>query len=132
MAQSIMMALGNYRFSIDTAAYQTLQRASSYQWQAQQRVGRKPALQFLGAGTDTINLDGEILPHFLGGLGQVAAMRAEAGKGKPLILTDSDGVVWGKWCITSIEERWEALTQAGKPRVIQFRLGLSEYGEDRR
>lgn len=131
MSRSIMLALGEYRFSIDTAAHRTLQRNSTYQWQSQARAGRKPAFQYLGPGSDTINLEGEILPHFKGGLGQVKAMRNEAGKGKPLVMTDSDGTVWGKWVIVSIEESWENLTAEGKPRAIRFRLSLSEYGEDR-
>ena len=131
MSNSIMLALGGYRFSIETAAHRTLQRSSQYRWQSQARTGRKPALQYLGPESDSISLDGEILPHFKGGLGQVEAMRSQAGKGEPLILTDSDGQVWGKWCIVGIEETWSDLTERGKPRRIVFRLSLKEYGEDK-
>ena len=130
MSQSIMLALGDYRFSIDTAAHKTLQRSSKYRWQSQNRAGRKPALQYLGPDSDTIKLDGEILPHFRGGLGQVATMREQAGKGEPLILTDSDGNIWGKWCVVTVDETWNILTQDGKPRSIGFSLSLQEYGDD--
>lgn len=132
MSNAVMLALGGYRFSVSTSAYQTLQRSSRYRWQEQSRVGTKPAMQFLGPESDSITLEGEILPHFRGGLDQVNKMRAEAGQGKPLILTDSFGQVWGKWCIVDINETWDDLTETGLPRFIQFRLTLREYGEDSR
>ena len=127
---NIMLALGAYRFGINTAAYKTLQRSSRYRWQSQMRTGRKPALQYLGPDSDNISLDGEILPHFKGGLGQIQQMREQADKGEALILTDSNGTVWGKWCIGSIEETWSDLMADGKPRRITFRLTLREYGDE--
>ena len=127
----VLMTLGEYRFSVNTAAYKTLQRSSRYQWQAQQRFNRKPAQQFTGPDADTVNLEGQILPHYKGGLKQIDAMREQAGKGEPLIMTDGLGNVWGKWCITRIEETRGDLMSNGAPRHIQFRLELVEYGEDR-
>ena len=50
----ILMALGDYRFSVHTAAYSTLQRASRYQWPAQRRMAGKPARQFTGLDGDTV------------------------------------------------------------------------------
>jgi len=38
-----MMALGDYRFSVDTAAYQELKRSQAYRWQPQERLLRRPA-----------------------------------------------------------------------------------------
>ncbi|TAN71131.1 MAG: phage tail protein, partial [Magnetospirillum sp.] len=96
----VMMALGGYRFSLSTAAYQDLDRTNEYRWAAQERMGRRSARQFTGPGDETIALSGVILPHYRGGLGQLDAMRAEAGKGKPLMLVDGLGRVWGKYCIT--------------------------------
>ena len=126
-----LMALGGYRFSINTAAFQTLQRSSRYRWQAQARVNRKPAQQFTGPEADTVTLEGQILPHYKGGLKQMDAMREQAGKGEPLLLTDGLGNVWGKWCITRIEETRSDLMTNGAPRHIRFRLELVEYGEDK-
>ena len=125
-----LMALGSYRFSINTAAFTTLQRTSRYQWQAQQRVNRKPAQQFTGPDADTVNLEGQILPHYKGGLSQINRMREQAGHGEPLLLTDGLGNVWGKWCIKSIDETQSDLMANGAPRHIRFRLALVEYGEN--
>ena len=126
----IMMALGAYHFSLSTAAYQSLERVSSYRWQKQDRLGRKPALQYVGPDADTVEFEGVIHPYFRGGLGQLTAMRTEAGKGKPLILVDGLGKTWGKYCIKRISETQTIFTDDGIPKKIEFRLSLEEYGED--
>ena len=42
MAADYMLALGAYRFSVDTAAYQELRRTAEYRWRAQERLGKPP------------------------------------------------------------------------------------------
>ncbi len=128
---NILMALGEFRFSLQTAAYQSLKRAAEYRWPSQPRVGREPAMQFTGPGTETVQLAGVIHPHFKGGLGQVEAMRKMAGQGKPLPLTDGVGNYWGKWCITRIEEDQSDVTGPGLAKKIAFNLELQAYGDDR-
>ena len=149
MTKPIMMALGNYRFSVTTAAYQALKRSTPYRWSEQSRAGRRPAMQFLGIGKETVELSGTIYPLFnggenviesdmdkkrynvtLGGLKQIDAMRAEAGQGKPLMLTDGTGAVWSRWCIESIEEDQTVFLPGGIPKKQTFRLSLSFYGDD--
>lgn len=128
-----MARLGQFQFGIDTAAFQQLQRSASYQWQAKNRVGRKPAQQFTGQGADTITLNGVIYPHYRGGIGQLGFMREIAGTGQPqpLVYTlDSVGQYCGRWCITSIEETRTVFFDNGAPRKIEFSLTLVEYGED--
>lgn len=95
MMSETMMALGAFRFSLDTAAYQDFKRSQTYRWQSQERLLRRPALQFLGLGEETIELNGLIYPHFRGGLTQVETMRVEANKGSRLVLVDGLGFVWG-------------------------------------
>lgn len=126
----VMMALGGYRFSVATAAYQDLDRNSDYRWASAERIGKDNALQFTGPGEETISLSGTILPHYRGGLGQLDAMRAEAAKGKPLILVDGLGRVWGKYCITKVHERQSAFLSVGAPLKVEFGLDLKKYGGD--
>ena len=130
MASSYLIKLGGYTFSIDSAAYQTLSRTTEYRWRAQPRVGRLPAQQFIGPGEETLSLEGVIYPHFKGGLGQLDAMRAEAGKGEPLMLVDGTGRIWQQWVINQVEETHKILFEDGTPRQMEFRLQLSRYGED--
>ena len=125
-----MMKLGQYTFALETAAYQQLRRSVEYRWQSQDRLSHDPAMQYLGRGKEQIGLDGIIYPHFKGGLNQISAMKKTANAGKPLILTDGLGNVWGLWVIEQIEETQEIFTKSGIPRKISFNLTLSKYGED--
>jgi len=45
-----MLQLGSFQFSIQSTAYQTLQRSIEYRWPAQDRFGKEPALQYVGPG----------------------------------------------------------------------------------
>ena len=127
----VMMKLGQYKFSMRTAAYQKLKRSNAYRWASQLRIGRGPALQFMGPGEDTIELDGTILPGFYSGTGQVDAMRDEAKKGQKLMMVDGHGKAWGWWVIKQVEETGSFMTAQGVPRKIEFRLMLSAYGGDK-
>lgn len=126
----VMIGLGDYRFSIETAAYQHLTRTNRYRWQKQERVSRTPAYQFTGPGDDEIELKGIIYPHYKGGLGQLQAMRAEAGKGQALEMFDSMGHMHGLWCITEIEEQQTYFDRGGVPLKQEFRLRITFYGDD--
>ena len=127
---NVMLALGDYRFSINTAALQSLSRTSQWRWQAQARTGAKPMQQFLGPDADTISLQGIILPHYKGGLGQIETMRQQASNGKPLLLSDGSGGVHGKWVITEIRETGKLLMDNGHARMIEFSLNIRQYGDD--
>ncbi len=126
----VMMMLGRYQFSLDTAAYQNLHRDAEYRWPEQSRIGRIPARQFVGPGGETIEIEGSIYPHYRGGLGQLERLREIAGRGRPLLLTDGRGKVWGTWCIERVSETQTVFFGNGDPRRIEFRLTLARYGED--
>ena len=127
---STLLALGGYRFGVDSAAYRELVRVTEYRWPAQARLGRRPARQFLGIGEDTATLRGVIYPHHRGGVGQLDDMRDEAGGGKPLRLVAGDGQVLGQWAITRIEETQPEHWSDGTPRRQDFVLELVRYGEE--
>ena len=126
----IMMALGSYRFSLDSAAYQELRRSNAYRWQALARLQRLPAQQFLGPGSETLDIKGVIYPHYRGGFKQLDAMRAQAGKGEPLLLVDGLGFIWGQWVVLQVDETQSVLLTNGQPRKLIFQLRLARYGED--
>ena len=126
----VMMALGAFRFGVNRANYQSFTRSATWRWEAQDRLGRNPALQYLGPGTDEITLQGVIYPHFKGGLRQIELMRLVANAGQPLILVDGLGWVWERWVITSVEETKTLFLADGAPRKIEFSVGLKAYGSD--
>lgn len=133
MAKSYMASLGSFRFAVDTAAFQQLQRTTEYRWQSQDRIGAEPIQQFIGAQNEKITLNGIIYPHFAGGLGQIDALRALASAGKPLPLAYTDtGVAQsiGKWVIKSIGETRTIFNPQGAPLRIEFTIGLESYPDE--
>ncbi len=125
-----MMALGGYRFSLTSAAYQELRRTNAYRWQAQERLQRLPAQQFVGPGSETLDLKGTIYPHYRGGMIQLDLMRTQAGLGEPLILVDGLGFIWGQWVILQVDETQTVMLTNGLPRKLEFQLRLTRYAED--
>ncbi|WP_281948077.1 phage tail protein [Vibrio parahaemolyticus] len=128
-AASYMLALGQYRFSVDTAAYQAFTRELSFLWPTQQRFGSMAAPQFVGRGEFKRSLNGVIYPEYKGGLRQVDAMAAQAGLGQPLQLVSGIGEVLGFWCITSIRENATVFHRNGQARKLDFSLELLYYGD---
>jgi len=124
-----MMALGVFRFSLPTAAYQQLQRTTEYKWAEHERAGASPLLQFTGEASDTITLNGTIYPGFRGGTGQIAQLRLMAGLGLPLPLISGTGNFFGLWCVSSIDEQQTVFWDNGTFRKQDFALTLKKYGE---
>lgn len=121
---TVMMQLGPFQFQLNTATYQDLQRQSQYRWAAQDRFGKRPALQYTGPGDDAITLSGVILTEYRGGPGQVERMRAVAMLGLPQLLIDGYGRLLGTWVIESIEENQSVFAAFGRPRKQEFTLKI--------
>ncbi len=127
MMAGTMLQLGSYQFSIDSAAYQSLNRSTAYRWAAQERIGAADALQFTGFGADAITLQGVIHPHFRGGLDQVTKMRATASLGFPLPLVAGTGRVLGIWVIERVSEGQRSFAAHGAPLRQDFTLNIRRY-----
>ena len=128
---TIMMALGTFRFGVNRASYQMFTRDAAYRWAKQDRLGRDPALQYLGPDAEEITLEGVVYPHFKGGLRQMELMRAVARLGQPMMLVDGLGFVWQRWVITRVSETKSLFLADGAPRRIEFNVTLRAYGSDR-
>jgi hypothetical protein len=128
----IMLTLGDFRFEMHTLAYEKLALSQSYRWPAQARITRDPALQYVGRETATIQLDGVLRPNSLirGRLSHIETLRAMADQGKPYVLVDGIGRVWGKWVITDIKDDRSLFLDDGQSRVINFSVSLKSYGSD--
>lgn len=125
----VMLALGAYRFSLDTAAYQQFSRETQYNWPEQERTGLGPLLQHTGPGSDSITLQGVILPEFKGGTGQLSLMRGQADLGVPLPLISGRGNYFGLFVIASIHEGQTVFWPDGTPRRVEFTVTLKKYNE---
>ena len=126
-----MLAIGDFKFSINTAAYQSLQRSINYRWQSQERIGRMPAQQFVGIGEESISLDGIIYPHFNNeGIKQITEIEIMAADGLPLDVIDGGGNSYGQWVIISINETKTIFFSNGAPRKVEFTISIKKYGKD--
>lgn len=125
-----MLALGDFRFSIDTAAYHSLSRTTSYKWPSQDRLWNDSTIQYTGRSNDDITLTADILPEFRGGYNQVEKLRLIAQEGKPLPLNDGNGRYMGKWCIVDIKNTDSEFSSFGEPRVMELTMTLRKYAED--
>ena len=119
-----------YYFNLDTAAFDELQRRSSYRWAAQERLSRDSAQQAVGQGEDTLTLKGAVFPLLKAGIGQLDALRAIARRLEPVSLTTGYGAVLGSWCLRKVDEDQSALLAGGAPRKQSFTLEFVAYGND--
>lgn len=125
--------MGPYRFRIVGLNYQTLDRKFDYRWKAQERIGRRPAMQFMGPGEETVTLQGVLYPKDprLGrGFSQLESMRREAMLGIPRGVASNLGRYYGIWCISGISDVQSYFTKGGAPRKVEFNINLTHYGPD--
>ncbi|WP_375607132.1 MULTISPECIES: phage tail protein [unclassified Bartonella] len=125
----MMLALGGFIFSIETAAYQTLDMSYGIPWVEQGRLGRKAALQLPAVANAEFSLTGVIYPDFKGGHGQIEYLRQMAHNG-PHILVTGQGKILGKFVILSVEEKQSIFHYNGSPKKQEFTIKLREYGEE--
>ncbi|MGN6659553.1 MAG: phage tail protein [Achromobacter mucicolens] len=122
-----MLLFGDFMFSLNSAAPQEINRSTSYNWPAQERVGQLAALQFTGPGEDTFELPGVIYPSYRGGLAQMDMLRIQAAKGLPQYLVDGQGNVYGRYVLERVEERRSTFSPLGIPLKIEFALYLKKF-----
>jgi len=129
MAKEVMLALGSFAFSIDTAAYENFTRETSWRWPVIPRIGNTPSIQYTGVESDSITLEGTIYTE-RAGTGQIEALRELGGSEKPQLLVDQYGYVSGKWCILSISEKKSGFFADGVARKQQFTIKLLRYWDN--
>lgn len=125
----VLMMLGGFKFSLNTAVFQSLERSTSYRWPAQERVGQFDALQFTGPGEDRIRLPGVVFPDWRGGTGQLSQLRALASQGRPLRLIGPGGQILGVWVIENIDEGQSFYKPDGSFRRQEFTVNIRKFGD---
>lgn len=125
----MMMALGMFVFSLQTLAYQELQRQTDWRHPSSNRVGTNPARQFAGRGDDAITLPGLILPELAGSPISLDALRMMADTGKAWTLVEGTGRILGIWVIESLSETRTLFFQDGTARRIEFSISLKRIDD---
>lgn len=126
----MMMALGNFIFSLHTLAYQELQRQTDYRHATSSRVSAAPARQFVGKGDDSITLPGWLAPELAGTPSSLDVLRYMAGTGGAWPLIEGSGRIYGLWVIESISETKTLFFQDGTPRRVEFSIALKRVDDD--
>jgi len=127
----MMMSYGMFVFGLSTAAYQELQRQTTWRHASQSRIHARPTHQFLGPGDDTIRLTGQLLPMYTGGQQNLDMLRALADQGKAWPLIEGTGTYYGMFAITDMQERKSEFFRDGAARQIDFDIALTRIDEGR-
>jgi len=127
----MLMCLGQFVWGINTLAYQELQRSNSYNWASNNRVGQRPARQYVGPGDETISLTGWISPELCGDATSLDRLRLMAEQGTPYVLVDATGTVFGLYVIEQIDETGSIFGIDSKPRKIDFTVNLTRVDDNR-
>ncbi|KVE33909.1 phage tail protein [Burkholderia sp. TSV86] len=122
-----MLRLGNFNFALNVAVFQEMHHSAEYRWPAQERFGQLPALQYTGAGEESVTLPGIIYPEWRGSANAMAMLRALAEQGQPQLMLDAQGRVYGRWVITNVEETRGTFAAFALPRKIEFTVTLKRF-----
>ncbi len=119
-----LLALGMFVFGMHSLPYQELERRSSWKHGKTPRYGARDAGQYLGAGEQTITLNGLLVPEIAGQFSDIGTLHEMAGAGEiyPLVLGTGD--VLGEFRILAIDDRWRNLVIGGVPRHVDFAIDL--------
>lgn len=126
----MLFSLGLFPFSIDTLAFDELQRRASWRHATSPRVGARDAAQFVGIGEETISLPGTVYREIADGQVSLDALRTMASTGDPWALVDGNGRVYGAFVITAIDERQKTFVAGGVPLRIDFAIDLLRVDAD--
>lgn len=128
----VLLMLGRFKFSLNTAVFLEYARSSEYQWAAVERFDKLAALQYTGPGADNITLPGVIYPGWRGTAWSVTDLRLLALSGQPQRLIDSEGTIIGLFVVERVEDKQTIFNPDGSARRIEFTVSLrrASYGAD--
>ncbi|KAE9526055.1 phage tail protein [Testudinibacter aquarius] len=127
--QSAMMIFGLFVFTQQTIPYQELSRQLNWRHPTNSVIGRLPKTQFTGKESETITINGVLMPSLTGGrmsLGMLELM-AEMGKSYPLIGGNFE--FFGFFVIESFSETRSFLFADGAARRIEFSMTLKRTND---
>ena len=130
MSTNTMLALGDFVFELNSAAFDRAERSSNYDWQTQKLVKSYPSLQYLGEGVEQLGLSGVIYPSMVGAASSLDELRVMAQAGIAYALTGYDGKPRGYWVIKAIRDEHTLFLNNGKARKISFTLQLERYSHE--
>ncbi|AJI81204.1 phage protein U [Yersinia enterocolitica] len=125
----MMLSLGLFVFMRQTTPYQNMNRNIDYRWPTNNRIGLRPAAQFLGVDSEKITLSGVLLPELTGGKLSLLALELMAAQGKAWPLIEGNGTIYGMFVIESLSQTGTLFFADGSARRIEFTLKLLRVDE---
>lgn len=119
-----LMTLGLFVFGMDTLPYQDLRHAMEWRHGTSDRHQARPAVQFLGPGTETVTIGGVLVPEIAGSYSAFDRIVEMADTGEANPLMDGLGSVFGHFRIVRFERTHMTVMGGGIPRQVAFNLEL--------
>jgi|GEM_PF-1631580 len=125
---NVLMALGEFRFEINSFTYERLRRKTLARIHPQEVIGAVPPLHNAGPGNDALSITSTFFPyHWPGhtGLSQAKAMRSAVGRSLPLVAARFDlGEPLGRWALLSMEDDRSEIHPSGEGQKICLNIEL--------
>ncbi|NCF07986.1 phage tail protein [Kosakonia sp. MH5] len=126
----MMMVFGMFVFMLRTTPYQQLRHSQEWRHVKNERVNQSASWQYIGAGDDTVTLEGVLYPEITGGNLSLSALETIGFAGRPWPLIEGEGRIYGMYVLTRLERGKSEFDQYGNPRKIEFTLSLSRVDTD--
>lgn len=123
------MSLGMFVFELSSLPFQDSQRQTGWRHASTNRVGDRPAHQYLGPDEDTRTLSGVLYPELTGGPPSLDELEKMAHEGKAWPLVDGMGYVLGNWVIEQLTQTGSVLFDDGVARKIDFQITLKRVDD---
>lgn len=124
-----LMNLGMFVFDLPTLTYNQLSRRSAWRHATSDRVGARPAGQFVGPGDDNVTLTGMLAPIAFGDPGSLDELRRMADTGEAWPMLDGAGRNYGAFVITALDETQKSIMDNGVPRISDFSVTLQRMDD---
>lgn len=127
----IMLSWGGFEFSIDTVAYNQLERTQEWRWAEQALIGKGDILQYTGKAAREVTLTGDTHARFRNGRGISAIddLFELADKAEPQLLVSSLGDIFGYWVATRHSDTTSSFSPGGGGKTRGFTIGFRFYGD---
>lgn len=126
----VMIRLGEFSFSIDNLAYDSLKTDASWNWAEQGRIGKRDLLQYTGKAAPTKTFEGQAHALFGRSVLAVSELYQLGDNAEPLQMVSSNGDVMGYWVIKSVSDSTNSLLPGGFARHKTFSMAIQYYGND--
>lgn len=124
----MIAALGPLVFEIAPVNLHGITRTAGADFVDKPVLGRRPPLEFVGEGPETMSLSVKLYPERFGGISSLELLDQMRKSGIPQYFMRGDGRPAGFFVITSVTEKSSYLGPQGIGRVIDVDVALRRAG----